>query len=356
MMAMGEEVYQELREFLDRMPAGFPATDIGVEIKILRKLFTPEDASMALCLTREREPAAVIARRCGMEEAEAAERLASMASRGLILRVREGDETLYQAEQFIVGIYEYQVARIDREFSELVEQYLPYLGLSWAAVKTGQMRTVPVASAVDATASIATYDRIRDLVRQQEIIGITECVCRKQQGLLGNRCDIPLELCMGFGKEMGDFYQENGWPVREVGVEEALSLLDRSEELGLVLRPDNAQDIRFVCSCCSCCCPGLRLIKVFPNPADFTHSNYRSVLDPDLCNACGNCVERCPMDAVTEGEDFMHIDPKRCIGCGVCLSTCPEDAISFVEREEVEVPPPDYKEALNRISMERGLI
>ena len=44
MILVGDEVYLELREFLDRLPGGFPATDIGVEMKILRKLFTPEGA------------------------------------------------------------------------------------------------------------------------------------------------------------------------------------------------------------------------------------------------------------------------------------------------------------------------
>ncbi len=351
---VGEDVYAELREFLDRLPGGFPATDSGVEMKILRKLFTPEDACITLCLAREPEPPAAIAERCGMEEGEMAEKLASMARRGLIYWEKKEGEPLYRAEQFIVGIYEYQGAFIDREFSELVEQYFPYLGLSWAGVKTPQMRTVPVASAVDTNPSVATYDRIRDLVSQQEVIGVTECICRKQQGLLSKRCEVPLELCMGFGERVG-FYMENGWPGRMIGVEEALRLLDRSEELGLVLRPDNARNIQFVCSCCSCCCPALRLTKLLPNPADLIHSNYRCVVDPDRCDACGTCLERCPMDAVVEGEEHMEIDPRRCIGCGVCLSTCPSDAMSLAEREDVEVPPLDYDEALDRIARERGL-
>jgi electron transport complex protein RnfB len=354
MVRVGEDVYLKLREFMDRLPAGFPATDIGVEMKILRKLFTPDDASMVLCMTRDLESPAVIAKRCGMEEKEAAEKLESMALRGLIDRSGESGEVLYRAEQFIVGLYELQGKNIDREFSELIEQYIPYLGLSWSTIKTDQMRIVPVASAVDFTPAVVTHDRIRDLVKAQETIGVTECICRKQQGLLGNRCDVPLELCMGFGEGM-KYYLENGWPGRMVDVEEALSLLDRSEELGLVLRPDNAQDIRFVCSCCSCCCPALRLIKVFPNPADFLHSNYRSFLDPDMCDTCGICIERCPMDAIVEGEEAMAVDPGRCIGCGVCLSTCPRDAITLEPREEVVVPPLDFEDTMNRISVERGL-
>lgn len=351
---LGEEAYLKLRELLDGLPGGFPATESGVEMKILKKLFTPEDAETALGLTRDPEPPAVIARRCGIGTEEAEDRLLSMASRGLIYRAREGSEALYRAEQFIVGIYEYQLGTMDREFSELTEEYIPYLGLAMAGVETLQTRFVPVGSAVEVSHVVATHDRIRDLVKKQDILGVKECICRKQQGLLGNRCEYPLEICLIFG-QFAQYHLENGWPGRSIDVEEALELLDLSEELGLVLMAENARDIRFVCSCCSCCCSGLKIMKVLPNPGELLHSNYRSVLDADKCDACGVCVERCPMNAVASGEESMSIDPKRCIGCGVCLSTCRQDAISFVEREDVAVPPRDSKDTLNRILMERGL-
>jgi len=349
-----EEVYVKLREFLDAMPGGFPATDSGVEMRILRKLFTPEDASMFLSMSRDPQSPAAIAQRRGVTEEEAVDTLAFMASRGLISRVKEGDEVLYRAEQFLVGIYELQGRNIDQEFSQLMEEYIPYLGLSWASLKTDQMRIVPVASAVDVTPEIATYDRVRDLVKSQGSMGVCECLCSKQQGFLGNDCRYPLEKCMVFDEDI-DYYIENGFPLRRIDLDEALQLLDRSEELGLVLRPDNAQEIRFVCSCCSCCCPSLRFMKAFPNPADLIHSNYRSTIDPDRCDTCAVCIERCPMDAIVEGEEFMEINRARCIGCGVCLPTCPQDAISLVQREDAAAPPRDWDETLHRIAVERGL-
>jgi electron transport complex protein RnfB len=351
---LSDEAYVKLRELLDGMPGGFPVTESGVEMEILRKLFTPEDAEMASCLTREPEPPAAIAGRCGVEEREAAERLASMASRGLIYREGTGDDACYRAEQFIVGIYEYQLGNMDREFSELVEEYIPYIGLAMAGVKTLQTRFVPVGSAVDESHVVATHDRIRDLVRKQDVLAVKECICRQQQGLLGNRCEYPLEICLMFG-EFAQYYLDNGWPARRIDVEEALELLDRSEELGLVLMAENAQDIRFVCSCCTCCCSGLKILKVLPNPAELLHSNYRSVLDAEECDACGACIERCPMNAITEGEEYASIDTKRCIGCGVCISACPRDAISLVERDDAVVPPRDRDDTMKRILIERGL-
>lgn len=351
---MFDETYVKLRELLDNMPGGFPATQSGVEMKILKKLFSPEDAELALGLTRDPQSPAVIARLCGMDEEEAADRLASMASRGLIYRASGDGEALYRLEQFIVGIYEYQLGTMDREFSELTEEYIPYIGLGMAGVETIQTRFVPVGSAVKASHAVATHDRIIDHVKKQQILGVKECICRKQQGLLGKRCEYPLEICLMFG-DFAKYHLENGWPGRRIDVEEALGLLDLSEELGLVLMAENARDIRFVCSCCTCCCSGLKILKVLPNPADLLHSNYRSVIESEKCDACGICIDRCPMDAVIDDGECMKIDPHRCIGCGVCLPTCPRDAISFVEREDAVVPPPDSKETLHHILTERGL-
>ncbi|MDD3717709.1 MAG: hypothetical protein PHP28_03475 [Actinomycetota bacterium] len=92
----GADLYTRLREFLDRLPGGFPATDTGVEVKILKKLFTPADAAMALCLTPKLEAVETIAGRCGLEASEAEERLESMYAKGLIMRTREGDKSYRQ--------------------------------------------------------------------------------------------------------------------------------------------------------------------------------------------------------------------------------------------------------------------
>ena len=60
---MSENVYTRLREFMDTVPVGFPATPTGVEIKILKKLFTPEQAELTMKLEKEPEEVAAIAAR-----------------------------------------------------------------------------------------------------------------------------------------------------------------------------------------------------------------------------------------------------------------------------------------------------
>jgi len=348
----GPDVYERLREFLDRFPAGFPATPSGVEMRILRKLFTPGEAELALQLSPDPEPPPAIAARIGADGAELARKLEAMARKGLIFRVRSGDGPLYQAFQFVVGIYEFQLKSLDREFCELFEEYLPYLGAGFMQLKTRQLRIVPVEASVEGVKAVAPYNRIRDLVRQQDLISVSPCICRREQGLLGNPCDRPEEVCLGFGR-FARYYLDNGM-ARQVTREEALRILDRAEENSLVLSPVNTRQLEAICCCCPCCCPNLKYSKLAPRPADAMQTDYQAEIDPDLCTGCGDCMERCQMDAIREDGGVSEIVDGRCIGCGLCVPVCPAEAIRLVARTGAPEPPPEnFEELMARMASER---
>lgn len=350
---MSKELYAQLREYMDRMPGGYPATDTGIEIRILKKLFTPQDAELVLQLRQEAEEASAIASRLGMDASTVGERLEDMAMRGLIFRIREGGRVLYRPISFLVGIYEFQLNRLDREFVEMWEEYVPYIGMTLAPLENKQLRIAPVDSAVQGLPAVETYNRIRDLVKEQDLIAMAPCICRKKEGILGNPCDRPEDLCFSFGP-FGQYVIDNGMGKR-VSTEEALKLLDLAEESALVLSPSNTRELAFVCCCCGCCCGQLTRLKMLPNPADFCQTSYSARIDPDSCTACGDCMDRCQMDAIREGEDFMEVDQARCIGCGLCVSTCPAEAIELLERGEPKAPAKDFDELLGRIARERGV-
>jgi NAD-dependent dihydropyrimidine dehydrogenase PreA subunit len=350
---MSEDVYTRLREFMDKMPIGYPETPTGVEIKILKKLYSPNEAELTMKLKTEPEEVPAIAKRIGMEEKELAEKLEDMAQKGLIFRFRSGDKRLYQAFQFIVGVYEFQLKRLDKEFCELFEEYLPYMGMNMASVQTRQLRVVPVESAVGKGGTVESYNQIRGLVKQQEVLCVQDCICRKEQGILGNPCEKPKEICFGFG-DLAQYTIDNGGG-RQIDVDECLKLLDKAEEAGLVLQPTNAEELQWICCCCSCCCPVLKIAKMTPRPQDLVESYYEAKIDPDECTACGDCIERCPMDAIQEGDNVSEVVDGRCIGCGLCVSVCPVEAISLEPKPGMEGPPKDMWDMLNRIATERGV-
>jgi electron transport complex protein RnfB len=350
---MSDNIYTRLREFMDRLPGGYPKTPSGVEMRILKKLFTPEDAELVMKLSHEPEELSAIAKRIGMDESQLSDRLEELCSRGLIYRLRQGDRRSYLAFQFVVGIYEFQLKRLDREFAEMFEEYIPFLGANMMALKTRQMRVIPVESAVGTGGSVAPYNQVREMVKKETFFAVQECICRKEQALLGNECDHPKEICLGFG-DFGRFYVDNGW-AREISMDESLSLLDRAEEAGLVLSPGNMKNLLAICCCCTCCCPLLRFAKMTRRPQDILLSQYAAQLDRDLCTDCGECIERCPMDAYQEVDGVTQMVDGRCIGCGLCVATCPNEAISLVARPAVPAPFEDFQQLLTELRIERGI-
>lgn len=347
--AMGDEVYMRLREYLDRLPSGFPATESGVEMRLLKKLFTPEEAALAVQLRLFPEPARVIAKRCDMDEREAAERLEDMARKGLLLRVFGGKERFYLATHFVVGIYEFHLNEIDREMAEMFEEYIDHAGRTLPR----QYRVVPVEAAVPAASMVAPYDRARELVSRYKDIAVAPCICRKEKGLLGEGCAKPSETCLTFGVG-AQLYVENGLG-RRISAAEAMAVLGRAEEAGLVLNATNARDIVNICCCCSCCCGVLRALKLEDRPAESIRSAFYAEIDPEKCDLCRNCLERCQMEALREENGTMHVDLDRCIGCGLCVPTCTGGAIKLTAKVQAPSPYANYFHNLAGISRERGL-
>jgi Pyruvate/2-oxoacid:ferredoxin oxidoreductase delta subunit len=351
---MSDDIYTQLREFMDKTPGGFPTTESGVEMKILKKLFTPEQARVTLGLTLMPEPPSQIAERIGMGEAEAAEKLEGMAKEGLIMRLRDGDQVFYSAISFVVGIWELHLNTLDRELAELSDEYMPHLAESWKDLKTKPLRVVPIHTSLHDEKTVSTYEQIRELAKGKSLISVAPCVCEKQQRLLGNSCDRPKERCIQFDLA-AQYYIENGLS-REISEDELMALLKMGEEEALVLCPTNAKEIINICMCCGCCCENLKTLKRYDRPADQCVSAYLAKIDPESCVMCGDCVDRCQMDAIREGEETHEVDTARCIGCGLCVPTCPEEAISLVQKPEVTEIPDNLIDMNIKLSQERGIL
>ena len=348
------DVYGQLARHLDNLPAGFPATKSGVELRILQKLFTQEEAAVALGLRMMPEPAGRIAKRLKTEVRTLEPILEEMSRKGLIFRSSRGEQTFYMVSQFVVGIWEYHVNDLDKELIKDVNEYVPQLmEKTWATMETKQLRVIPIAESVPAEASIMPYEEAEKIIKSQSKIVVAPCICRTEQKMMGEGCDNPIEACFIFGAA-AYFYEENGLG-RMISQEEALEIMHEGLDAGLVLQPSNSQKSVNICMCCGCCCQILKNLKKMPQPAAMIDSNYFAEIDSGQCVACGDCVERCHMEAI-EIEDTAKVDLDRCIGCGVCVPVCDYGALQLKQKEEAAqcIPPETMADTYMRMAKERG--
>jgi len=351
---MPSQIYKDLREQLDQYSVGFPETKSGVEYQLLERLFDEDDARVFLEMSMMAEPAASLAARTGQDLELLTGRLERMVEKGLIFRFDKDGVARYGASAFMVGSYEFQVNDMDREFAELFEQYFQEAFGKLAGKVTPVLRTIPVNQAIDVTWPVAPYEDAREIVKSKDRIAVTKCICRIQQGLLDKACDKPLEVCLAFGSH-GQYYVDKGMG-RWITTDEALRILDESEEAGLVPQPFNAQNPGGLCNCCGDCCGVLRALRLQDKPAEKVLSNYFAVVDADECTECDTCADRCPMDAIAAAEGPAAVDLDRCIGCGLCVTSCPAEAVKLQPKasEAQHTPPRTARDTMMQLATQRG--
>jgi Fe-S-cluster-containing hydrogenase component 2 len=351
-----DAIYRRLAKRLDKFPHGYPATDSGVELRILEHLFSPEDAAMTLKLKMVPESAAAIAKRIKEDPAETKEKLDRMAHAGQIFAFKIRGRMRYMMAPFVVGIYEFQLPRMNAELAEMFEEYAPTLLRTLGGAEPPLARVIPVNHTVEANAEVLRYESVREMMQRARSFRVMDCICRTEKAAMGEPCNHTMETCLAFSPEPEAYEEFPSWG-RTISREEALEVLDRCEQEGLVHCTYNLQKQNmFVCNCCGCCCGFLRGVKEFEAPHLLLRSNWVASIDADECIVCGVCAdERCPMDAIVEDDDAYLVIGERCIGCGVCTLECPTDAVSLQQRPEDErTEPPknlvdwSFKRAVHR--------
>ena len=343
-----DKVYMELQKHLDEMPVGYPATKTGVELRLLKHLFTPKQARIALAIDyrfRTVEQIHEHLRDLEISVQELETKLDEMADQGNTFAKKRNGVKVYANLPFAVGMYELQVNRLTPELLSDVHEYIDEgFGQAYLSTKVPQMRVIPVHKSITASHRIGTYDELRSIIEKSTgRIWVGECICRKGMQMTGHQCRATTrnETCLNFG-DFGELMGRTGWG-RVITKEEALGIAAKNEEDGLVLQPGNEQEVQYICSCCGDCCGNLAGLKSVPRPAEFVASNYYARVKTDLCDGCAACVDRCQMEAVAIRDEVAAVNLDRCIGCGLCTSTCPSESIYLVKKENELVPPKDME-------------
>jgi electron transport complex protein RnfB len=352
-----DDVYGRLARRLDAIPNGFPPTASGVELELLARIFSVEEARVVAALRLQPEPVADIAARAGVDEAAAARTLKRVAKKGLIrVRTTDGHYT-FRLRPFIVGIYEAHLPRMDAEFAALFERYLKEIrGSRIFGDAPAVHRVIPIERAIPFEVEIFPYERATDLIEGARSWGVRECVCRVQQKLIGKGCDHPVENCIMFAPVEHAF--DGSEATRVITKEDAQRLLREAAEAGLVHSTANTREgVFYICNCCACCCGVLRGIVEFGQRGALAPSGFRSRVDDRDCVGCGACVERCQFGALSVVGGVCVVERSRCVGCGLCVMACDAGALDLerLERADLATPPANEHEWLACRARARGM-
>ncbi len=329
-----EELYQNLAASIGA--AGSQRIE-----RIFKMLADPQQARVLMAAS---PPASLeqLAERTGLALQELGPMVERLFQKGLIFFSERNGVRKYYRVRHVPQLHDATAVALDAS-KELLELWRDYTDHEWtdyarkieAFVPQAPIRVIPVNVSLEASSRILAFEDVRHLVEGARSLAVTRCTCR----VIAQRCDKPLEVCIQVNRA-ADYAVTRGTG-RSVSKEEALEILGKCQEAGLVHVVDNRRELdHVICNCCKCCCmnwpPVKAGVKKFVVP-----SRFAAKVEPKLCTRCETCLERCYFEAISmEGEDNAAlVDQQRCMGCGLCVAGCPSQAMTLEEiRPEEFVP------------------
>jgi ferredoxin len=353
-----EDPFERLRAKLDRHPMGTPAHP--AILSILRELFTPDEARLALSMSFKGLEIEEIAKRAGVPALEASSLLESMANKGLIYCVKTKERIRYTLIPPMPGFFEFSLVKGEetaqtRRLVGLWEDYFKSaLGRSIHNTRIPISRVISVNKKISYGVDILPYEESLEIVKRANRVALGQCQCR----FVARKCDAPLDVCILL-EGWAEFLIDRKL-ARSVSVEEAMDALQRAEAAGLVHMTTNTKmPVPYICNCCSCCCYMLRGV-VELGYRDLASSRFIASINEEACTGCHACVEVCRFKGIEVNEEgIAKVIKDDCMGCGLCSSACPEDAILMVQRSDYHEPYnsgrdllPDIAKDKNRLNFE----
>lgn len=361
---MGKDsVYDDLYKKLSFTPTGVPKGQRLLEI--LKVLFTPEEAGLALILPFMPAPLSDIADAAEMDMEVAGRTLSHMADKGLVYASEEDGIPVFMLFGVSWTLFKYplvsKVPGVDYQRLRLLcSEFLAEDTLIGDGALNAEGKHVPIGRILPIQENLSSETEVlpQDLVYQYidraEVTSVSECACRRIVGA----CDSPKEVCIAFGRQAKYLVERN--MARLIDHHEAKRIHKMASDAGLVSVTSNTKDeIGIICHCCSCCCAQLGAATRHGRYDLVPKGAYLASIDKDDCNGCGSCFDRCPMKAIISGDagsgETARIDLEKCIGCGLCVSSCPDDAISLVQRSPLPDVPEDVVAWMEKAVETRGV-
>lgn len=289
------------------------------EYRILEPVVTDEMAEAALCLElRQPRSAEEVAALCGKPVDLTAKLLWELALAGVCFVNKIDGVDKYWHDLWIPGHMEMMVNNKEnvKKYPQIAESFEAYGRVRGPAtagnfpVGLGLMRVIPIEKAIMGETRRASYEEVSKYLNEATIFSVSDCSCRTAREAMGEGCGhLKEDMCIQMG-HAAEYYIRTGRG-REINREEAIEIIKRAEENGLmhqIPNTDGPGKTHAICNCCGCSCLSLRSAEMFLN-TDMVRSNYVSHVDPDKCVACGECVENCPVNALQLGQKICTKTP-----------------------------------------------
>lgn len=358
------DYYEKMRQKLNTVK-GFGAPKHKKIMEFLRIIWTEEEAKLLINLEGigKFEGAGQIAKKAGMPEAKAEALLDAAAAKGTI--VKFGGQ--YGLIPFVPGIFEFYYLKLgDTEenhkkaakvLREIIDKVIPgmtankKLGLLTPKLPIdAREKLIQINKSIEKNSEVLPHELVEEVINRNEYFTALPCQCR----LIGEYAGEPCKLtkagefgCLACGMTAQALAAMGIG--RSITKEEAIAHVRGAEKAGLIHNGPNtsgSQAYVLICNCCPCHCGLLSSTVKHGVPAGVTASNYRPVVNNELCTKCEICIKKCPMEAifhrwpVNADSSDERIVPflNKCMGCGVCASNCPENAI-LMEKFKFDMPP-----------------
>ncbi|MBA7612974.1 Ion-translocating oxidoreductase complex subunit B [subsurface metagenome] len=361
--------YHLLQQRLDRNVTGAPESPTFT--KILKLLFSPEEAELARRIPGQPTSLDVLSRKLDIPTDKLDEKMTEMAQRGLVMDLEHKGQRYFTLSPVVIGFFEFTFMRTRddmpmAELAHLFEEYFTQDGRFARSVYQGQTqvgrRLVREEALPEEThTEILDWERASHIIQTASAISVSLCPCRHELSHLGKACDQPQLVCLSlnYGAEA---LIRNGI-AQPLTIDEAMRILEQCKEAGLAQTGDNVQrKVTYICNCCSCCCGMVQAMKTYNIRNAIVSSNWIMEVDLSKCNGCGKCVKACPTEAIEIVEEreggkkrrWAVRDETLCLGCGVCYSTCKFGGITMKPRPQRVLTPETLFDRITLMAIERG--
>lgn len=189
---------------------------------------------------------------------------------------------------------------------------------------------IPPKKSLEISHTVSPPEKTRAVLGGASIIANVECSCRKNSS---NPCGAPLDVCLIIDPQIAKDAINEGIG-KKVTVSNAMNILDKTTEIGLVhmLLHFRGGAYHAICSCCSCCCHDLVALLKYGHKDLVEKSEYIAKHDAKECINCKSCVKYCNFKAFEATDNKISLNEEKCYGCGVCVVHCPSGALRLEKR------------------------